>query len=118
MNNSKLQRIREELAQQKIDGLIITHEDSHGSEYLAESDERVNFVSNFSGSNGVCFVSQSEAVLWTDSRYYIQAEKELEEGWKMKKIEAGEQLYFNYIAQQYPHQTIGYNPQLMTIQLS
>ena len=71
MMMSKLERIREELKKDKLDGIIINHEDCHGSEYLAKSDEGIEFVSNFSGSNGVCFISIDEAILWTDSRYYI-----------------------------------------------
>lgn len=68
---SKLERIREELIKENLDGIIINHEDCHGSEYLAKSDEQLEFVSNFSGSNGVCLISLEEAILWTDSRYYL-----------------------------------------------
>lgn len=47
------------------------------SEYLAASDERICFISGFSGSNGLAFISQSHAILWTDSRYYLQVKKRI-----------------------------------------
>lgn len=45
------------------------------SEYLAEEDERLAHVSGFTGSSGLALVSQDEALVWTDSRYFIQATK-------------------------------------------
>jgi Xaa-Pro aminopeptidase len=48
-------------------------------------------VSNFSGSNAVVLVTPNKAFLWTDGRYYIQAEKELDSQWEMKKMERGQQ---------------------------
>jgi len=47
--------------------------DAHNSEYLAACDERIEFISGFSGSNGICVVTQSEAKMWTDGRYYLAA---------------------------------------------
>jgi Xaa-Pro aminopeptidase len=49
--------------------------DSHQSEYLAPCDERIAFISGFNGSNGICLVTEEDALMWTDGRYYLQAEK-------------------------------------------
>ena len=68
------------------DAYIIPHGDCHDNEYIAESDERIKFISNFSGSNGRGLVTQDVALMWTDGRYFIQIEKELYPGWKMKKM--------------------------------
>ena len=68
------------------DAYIIPHGDCHDNEYIAESDERIKFISNFSGSNGIGLVTQDVALMWTDGRYFIQIEKELYPGWKMKKM--------------------------------
>ncbi len=54
---------------------------------MSENDERVSYISNFKGSNAICLITHSEALLWTDGRYYIQAEKELNKSWEMIKIE-------------------------------
>lgn len=67
------------------------------SEYVAKCDERIEYLSGFSGSNGICLVTQEDeaneanelALMWTDGRYYLQASKQLYEGWKMMKIEVG-----------------------------
>jgi len=63
------------LKQKQLDGVIIPHADCHQSEYLAAKDEIIQFISGFSGSNGICLVTSKEAILWTDSRYYLAAEK-------------------------------------------
>jgi len=67
----------------------VFHGDAHNSEYIAPCDERIAFISGFTGSNGVCVITQDDARMWTDGRYYLAAEKQLEAGWKMEKMEAG-----------------------------
>jgi hypothetical protein len=42
---------------------------------LTKDDERVEYLTKFTGSNALAMVSRKESLLWTDSRYYIQAEK-------------------------------------------
>ena len=85
---SKLDRMRELMEENKIDAFVCFHADQHNSEYIAACDERVAYISGFTGSNGTCVVTRDEACMWTDGRYYIQAERQLEAGWKMMK--AGE----------------------------
>ena len=93
----KLQALRKEMQSRKYDAYIIPHGDQHDvlfiiyillqNEYIAEADERIKFISNFSGSNGIGLVTKDIALMWTDGRYYIQIEKELYPGWKMMKME-------------------------------
>lgn len=45
--------------------------DQHNSEYIASCDERIAFISGFTGSNGVVVVTMTDAKMWTDGRYYI-----------------------------------------------
>lgn len=47
--------------------------DAHNSEYIAECDERIAFISGFKGSNGVCVITKDDARMWTDGRYYLAA---------------------------------------------
>lgn len=77
------------MKEEGLEMLVINHQDCHGSEYLAPVDERIAYISHFEGSNGLCVVSEEEALLWTDSRYYLAAEKQLDQGWTMKKLEQG-----------------------------
>ena len=82
----KLKNFRKIMAERGYDAYIIPHGDQHNNEYIAEADERIKFISNFSGSNGLGLVTKDIALMWTDSRYFIQIEKELYPGWKMQKM--------------------------------
>lgn len=56
------------------------------SEYIAECDRRMEFVSSFTGSDGTAVITEMSAALWTDSRYYLQAEHQLDnETWILMK---------------------------------
>ncbi|CAI4226824.1 unnamed protein product [Auanema sp. JU1783] len=68
-----------------FDAFILPSTDDHQSEYLSEYDFRVKFLSGFSGSNAFVIVTLKEALLFTDGRYFEQAEKELAEGWTLMK---------------------------------
>ena len=86
--SERLTKLRALMLEQKIDCYVLPHGDNHNSEYLAPCDERIKFISGFSGSNGICVVTQKEARMWTDGRYYLAAGKQLFEGWTMMKMEA------------------------------
>ena len=96
----KLHIMRIIMKERGYDAYIIPHGDQHNSEYIAENDERIKFISNFSGSYGLGLVTQDIALMWTDSRYFLQIEKELYPGWtmqKMKSIYGDEDSLPNYI---------------------
>ncbi|KAG6545323.1 hypothetical protein Mapa_013172 [Marchantia paleacea] len=69
-----------------IDALVVPSEDYHQSEYTADSDKRRQFVSGFTGSAGVAVITSTEALLWTDGRYFLQATQELSDRWKLMRI--------------------------------
>lgn len=53
---------------------------------MAERDRRIKYVSGFSGSFGKAVIEENIAALWTDSRYFIQAEEQLDnETWTIMK---------------------------------
>ena len=98
-----------------LDAYIIPHGDQHNNEYIAEADERIKFISNFSGSNGIGLLTQDIALMWTDGRYYIQIERELYSGWKMKKMGEGEESLTDYVLSNLPKGSkIGMNFSLFT----
>ena len=74
----RLEKLRRILRERDIDWYIITGNDPHGSEYPGQRWRTRAFISGFTGSAGVIAISQERALLWTDSRYFIQAGKELE----------------------------------------
>src|SRR5665811_1269004 len=51
----------------------------------ADCDQRVAFISGFDGSSGIAIVTQNEALLWTDARYYIQADQQMDDNWSFMK---------------------------------
>lgn len=68
-----------------LQAYIIPTCDSHQSEYIANCDERRKYLTGFSGSAGTAIVTNEENLLWTDGRYYSQAERQLADGWKLMK---------------------------------
>ncbi|XP_031555402.1 xaa-Pro aminopeptidase 1-like [Actinia tenebrosa] len=68
-----------------IQAYIIPSGDAHQSEYLAECDLRRGFVTGFTGSAGTAIVTEHKAALWTDGRYYLQAEQQLDANWILMK---------------------------------
>lgn len=74
----RLNALKTLMKQKNIDYYLIPTGDYHGSEYVSEYFKVREFFSGFTGSNGTLLVGQTETCLWTDGRYFIQAEKELE----------------------------------------
>lgn len=99
------------MTEKSLDAYLVFHNDAHSSEYIASCDERVAFISGFTGSNGLCVITQNEALMWTDGRYYLQAGKQLEKGWAMRKMELGEPPYFEWVTSNLSQGSkIGFDP--------
>jgi len=77
--SDRLFKLRSALATLAVDAYIITGADPHLSEYLAEHWKFREYMSNFTGSAGTVVITSEDAGLWTDSRYFLQAETELQD---------------------------------------
>lgn len=75
---SRLTALRAVMKESGVDWYMAPTADFHNSEYVNDYFKVREFLCNFSGSNGTLIVGQNEAGLWTDGRYFIQAERELE----------------------------------------
>ncbi|XP_027107686.1 aminopeptidase P2-like isoform X1 [Coffea arabica] len=64
-----------------IDAYIIPSQDAHQSEFIAECYMRRAYISGFTGSAGTAVVTKDKAALWTDGRYFLQAEQQLSSSW-------------------------------------
>lgn len=73
----RLRMLRTAMREMGVDYYLIPTADFHNSEYVNDYFKAREFVSGFTGSNGTLVVSQEEAGLWTDGRYFVQAEREL-----------------------------------------
>lgn len=78
MIQDRIRTLRNSMKQHGIDYYLMTTEDFHCSEYVNEAFRCREHFSGFTGSNGNLLVSATKAGLWTDGRYFVQAEKELE----------------------------------------
>ncbi|XP_058505376.1 xaa-Pro aminopeptidase 2 [Solea solea] len=81
----QLQELREQMLHQNIYAYIIPGTDAHLSEYIAPRDARMAFMTGFTGSAGTAVVTQTKATLWTDSRYWVQAERQMDCNWELKE---------------------------------
>ena len=73
----QIEDLRENMREKKTDAYIIPTTDFHGSEYVNAYFKCREFVSGFTGSAGTLVVTEDAAALWTDGRYFLQAEREL-----------------------------------------
>ena len=55
------------------------------NEYLADCDNRRSYISGFTGSAGTAIVTENEACMWTDGRYFLQASEEMDDNWTLMK---------------------------------
>lgn len=115
---NRLKALRLEMLKRDLDAWYISGTDPHTSEYLPDRWQTRAFISGFAGSYGIVVVTQEEAGLWTDSRYFLQAEEQLKgsgirmyklrvpdavspEEWLAKKLVAGSK--------------VGFDPQTLTV---
>jgi len=78
MMKERLIQLRSEMKKRNISIYIVPTSDFHESEYVGEFFKARKFISGFTGSAGTAVITATEAGLWTDGRYFIQAEKQLE----------------------------------------
>ena len=77
MIKERLSMLRNYMKQNGMDAYIIPSSDNHQSEYVGDFFKSREFISGFTGSAGTVVVTMDEAGLWTDGRYFIQAENQL-----------------------------------------
>jgi Xaa-Pro aminopeptidase len=117
----KLQALRQLMAAQKVDAYIITAADPHISEYLPAHYKAIPFACGFTGSAGTLVITQDFAGLWTDSRYFTQAETQLKDtGYELVKLKVPHTPeYIDWLRQVLPKGAkVGFNHQLITMGLA
>ncbi|HZH93267.1 MAG TPA: aminopeptidase P family protein [Tissierellaceae bacterium] len=77
--NEKLKELRKLMRDEGIDVYIEPSADPHQSEYLADHFKSRAYITGFTGSAGTALVTDKEAILWTDGRYFIQAENQIKD---------------------------------------
>ncbi|XP_052005994.1 xaa-Pro aminopeptidase 2 isoform X2 [Xyrauchen texanus] len=98
-----------------ISAYIIPATDAHLSEYIAPRDARLSWMSGFTGSAGTAVITQSKAVLWTDSRYWIQAERQMDCNWELKR-DVSIHSITNWLIKEIPEgDQVGFDPFLFSV---
>uniref|UniRef100_A0A452HBZ0 Xaa-Pro aminopeptidase 2 n=1 Tax=Gopherus agassizii TaxID=38772 RepID=A0A452HBZ0_9SAUR len=115
--SSQLNALRQRMQFYNISAYIIPATDAHMSEYIAERDARLAWISGFTGSAGTGVVTTKKAALWTDSRYWIQAERQMDCNWELQKIVWTDSIG-EWLLQEIPAgENIGLDPFLFSIDL-
>jgi Xaa-Pro aminopeptidase len=106
--------LRKELGTMGLDGFYVPHDDEYQNEYLPDANERLAWVSGFTGSFGSAFVFTDKAVIFADGRYTIQAaDQTAPELWDREAIP--EPGAFGWLAKQkLSGKKVGYDPRLMS----
>ena len=89
MINQRIEKLRQEMRRNHIDVYLVPTNDFHSSEYVGDYFKCREYITGFTGSAGIAAITEREAVLWTDGRYFIQAEAELS-GTEIKLYKVGQ----------------------------
>lgn len=117
----RIARLRELMAQNAIDGVLVPSSDPHLSEYLPGHWQGREWFSGFSGSMGTLVVTQTEAAVFADSRYWEQAARELQgSGIELVKIPTGAAVHhLDWITRQLsPGQTLAVDGQVLGLAMA
>ncbi len=68
----RVSSLRKELAKQQLDGFLVPRSDEHQSEYVPACEERLEFISGFTGSAGFALILKNTAAIFIDGRYTLQ----------------------------------------------
>jgi Xaa-Pro aminopeptidase len=85
--SARLAALREELARRKLTGFVIPRADQQQNEYVAPSEERLAWLTGFTGSAGLAAVLTHEAAVFVDGRYTLQAAKQVDaKAWAVESL--------------------------------
>lgn len=75
----RVEALRQKMAKRNLEAYIVPTSDPHQSEYVAEYYKTREYISGFTGSAGTAVITPNACGLWTDGRYFLQAEEELKD---------------------------------------
>lgn len=118
----RLIKLREEMSRHGIDIYIIPTCDFHGSEYVGDYFKTREYISGFTGSAGTVVITDKEACLWTDGRYFVQAGIQLPKEYTLmkegeKSTPSIQEYIASYIAEEENIITIGFDGRCMTAEM-
>jgi Xaa-Pro aminopeptidase len=103
--------LRARMAEQGLDGFLVPHEDEHQNEYLPAANDRLAWLSGFTGSAGAAVVLKDRAAVFTDGRYTVQVRAQVDAG-LFEILDLVEGGVAAYLAAAPVGSVIGYDPRL------
>lgn len=103
--------VRAAMAEQGLDGFLVPHEDEHQNEYLPEANDRLAWLTGFTGSAGAGVVMNDRAAVFTDGRYTVQVKAQVDAGqFELRDlVDGGVPAYLEEASR---GAVIGYDPRL------
>ncbi|KAI0001349.1 Creatinase/aminopeptidase [Russula compacta] len=113
---ARLAELRKLMAKDNLDYYVVPSEDAHQSEYTAEADKRREWITNFSGSAGQAIISKTAAYFVTDSRYWLQAEQELDQNWVLIRtgMSSGPRNWVDWISDRASESRVGVDARMIS----
>lgn len=119
MIQQRLVALRDAMKRHNLTAYIVPGNDPHASEYMAPHWAEMTWISGFLGETGTAVITLDEALLWTDSRYYLQAESELKDTTftLMRESDVDCPTIEQWLVARYASEgvTIGVNPEMYSV---
>ena len=77
--SNRIEGIRKWLKSNNLDAIIIPHDDEYLSEYIPPENERLAWISGFTGSAGIAIITNDIAAIFVDGRYTVQVKEQVDE---------------------------------------
>ena len=106
----KIKKLRNIFKKEKIDGYIVPKNDEFFGEYIPDHNDRLKFISNFSGSYGFVVILKNKNYLFVDGRYTLQANNQCKKFFKV--ITIPDKMPYEIIKEK--KLLIGFDPKLFT----
>lgn len=112
----KLTQLRQRMKEHGLDFYYVPSSDAHNNEYVPKAWQRRAWISEFTGSAGSALIGLKNAYLWTDSRYFLQAENQLDKTqFQLMPQSPGKPSVDQWLSAQKSPLKIGVDPKVMTI---
>lgn len=118
--SERLHGLRTLMKQRGLDYYYIPARDQHNNEYVPDCWQRRSWISGFTGSAGDVLVGFDNAMLWTDSRYFLQAEQELDADYfKLMRHRQGDMPSIaEWLCEHAPGKTVGVDPSVIAAMMA
>ncbi|XP_075395226.1 xaa-Pro aminopeptidase 2 [Tenrec ecaudatus] len=112
---ARLTALRQQMKAHNLTAYIVPDTDAHMSEYIGKHDERRAWMTGFTGSAGTAVVTLAKAALWTDSRYWTQAERQMDCNWELHQEVGTTPIVTWLLTEISTGQRVGFDPFLFSI---